>query len=67
MMVDVALLTERGIVFCFIPQGALQQLRERVKNLKPNQTMMATIEMKEKSYEVKAENILVSQGGSIHG
>ena len=65
MLVDVALLTDRGIVFCYIPQPTLEKFRAMAVAAKPDQNVFAIIEIGEyKRYEVTLENILVAHMGN---
>ena len=60
-MVDCALLTERGIVFCFLPTGLFQTWKEKLRYLAGNTTIEVGIgtASEHRIYYVRPELILV--------
>ena len=60
MLIDVALLTDKGIVFCYIPSNTLDRFRQLALETKSNEKAFAVIEVENSVvYEVRCENILV--------
>ncbi|KKM26315.1 hypothetical protein LCGC14_1585950 [marine sediment metagenome] len=59
-MMDVALLTDKGIVFCRIPSETLDRFRQLALDTKPGEVAMAYIETTDDvTYEVRCRDILV--------
>lgn len=59
MLVDVALLTDKGIAFVMIPQATLQRLQQAMeKDPDPSQYITITCE-DDKVYEGRADMLLV--------
>lgn len=67
MMIDVALLTKGGIVFCEIPKKTLDRFRELTMEARDNEVVWAELETdKGIKYEVSCEDVLVIYGGSFN-
>ena len=59
-LIDVALLTGKGIVFCMIPSNTLERFKQLAVESKPDEEAVAVIEVENRIvYEVTCENILV--------
>ena len=59
-MMDVALLTDNGIVFCSIPNNTLDRFRQLALETNSKERAFAIIEVEDNvKYEVRCENILV--------
>ena len=59
-LIDVALLTDKGIVFCMIPSKTLDRFKQLAVESKPDEQAVAVIEVENRIvYEVTCENILV--------
>ena len=66
MLVDCALLTDRGIAFVLIPEKTMRVFQQRVvKN--PNAAFEVTVETDSQTYKVDAKHILVKLGGERVG
>ena len=60
MLIDVALLTDKGIVFCRIPLETLERFRQMTLEAKPNEVIYAAIETTDDvTYEVRCQDVLV--------
>ena len=65
MLIDVALLTDKGIVFCRIPLETLERFRQMTLEAKPNEVIFANIETTDDvTYEVRCQDVLVK---FVHG
>ncbi len=58
-MIDTALLTERGIVFCLFPDETIAKLQEAMRRVPNNRRLLLTVSIDEREHVVKGENILV--------
>ena len=64
-MIDVALLTDKGIVFCRIPLETLERFRQLTLEANPNEVIFANIETTDDvTYEVRCQDVLVK---FVHG
>ena len=65
MLIDVALLTDKGIVFCRLPLKTLEEFRELALEAKPNEVVYAELETVDGvTYEVRCQDVLVK---FVHG
>ena len=59
-LIDVALLTDKGIVFCRISLETLERFRQLALEAKPNEVIFADIETTDDvTYEVRCQDVLV--------
>ena len=60
LMIDVALLTDKGIVFCRLPLETLEEFRELAIEAKPNEVVYAELETVDGvTYEVRCQDVLL--------
>jgi len=59
MMVDTALLTEKGIVFCLLPGETILRVQGMLRQAKPGSCVVITVDLNGKEYEVEGRNLLV--------
>ena len=64
-LIDVALLTDKGIVFCRISLDILEEFRQLALEANPNEVVYAAIETSDDvTYEVRCQDVLVK---FVHG